>query len=358
MKKIFIFTLLALATLSCSGSKGESKDESGKGDKQSVSAIYVDTLSLSKQLFNKQIVCNGKLRALQKSNIAFTSSGVIAQILVANGDRVNRGQLLAVINTEAAEIALHKSRREMEKAEIDLLDRLVGQGYSSASSEDTPATVLDYVRHTSGYNSVQDALEQAERDLEACYIRAPFAGRVANLDSKIYDQSGEILCTLIDDSCFDVVFNLLEAELGEVSRGQEVNVTPFIDDKQNFVGRVTQINPLIDDAGQIKIYAQVSNRADYLVEGMNVRIVLNRAVADQYVVPKEAVVLRDGFHVVFRYQDGEAVWTYVDVEMSNIDSHLITGNREKQTELNDGDIIIISGNSNLADGAKVNVKSK
>ena len=67
---------------------------------------------------------------------------------------------------------------------------------------------------------------------------------------------------------------------------------------------------------------------------------------------------RDGFQVVFRYQDGKAVWTYVDVVMSNIDSHAITGNKKKQTTISENDIVIVSNNLNLADGTDVTPNNK
>lgn len=87
---------------------------------------------------------------------------------------------------------------------------------------------------------------------------------------------------------------------------------------------------MINEQGQIKVRAKVRNYNNYLIEGMNVKILLEREVKQQFVVPKDAVVLRDGFQVIFRYKDGRAVWTYVDVVMSNIDSHVITGNAKNR----------------------------
>ncbi len=351
-----IFTLLTLlVAASCTGKKAKTEENSTKSATQSA-AIYVDTMHLSRKVFNKQIVCNGKLRAVTKSEIAFPASGVISSINIKNGDRVERGALLSQLDTHDAEIELGKAQRSLEKAKLDLADKLIGQGYGS-DTVDVPTAIMDNAKHTSGYNTAMDELQAAERASEACYIYAPFAGRVANVEAKAYDAVGEVaLCTLIDDSYFDVEFFILEAELEEVSTGQSVAVSPFIDDDRIFNGLITEINPLVDDNGQIKIRAKVANSNNYLLEGMNVKLILNREIENQYVVPKEAVVLRDGFHVIFRYEDGEAVWTYISVEMSNIDSHLISGHKDKGTELSDTDIIITSGNRNLADGVKVNIK--
>ena len=163
---------------------------------------------------------------------------------------------------------------------------------------------------------------------------------------------------MIDDSNFDVEFSILEAEMEEVTPGQRVKIIPFINDKKTFYGDVTEINPLIDEHGQIKIRARIRNSDRYLMEGMNVKIILEREIEDSFEVPKDAVVLRDGFQVIFCYREGKAVWTYIDVVMSNIDSHVITGNKKKQTSISEEDIVITSNNLNLADGTDVTPNHK
>lgn len=90
---------------------------------------------------------------------------------------------------------------------------------------------------------------------------------------------------------------------------------------------------------------------------MNVRVVVEEDVRHMFVVPKDAVVERDGYHVVFLYEEGQAVWTYVDVLHSNINSFAITGCQRKETTIHEGDIIITSGNLNLADGTEVKLNS-
>ncbi|HOH24331.1 MAG TPA: efflux RND transporter periplasmic adaptor subunit, partial [Bacteroidales bacterium] len=154
-------------------------------------------------------------------------------------------------------------------------------------------------------------------------------------------------------SYFDVEFNILEAEMTIGTFGQRVVVSPFIDEQKRYIGKITEVNPLIDAYGQITIRARIKNHDAWLVEGMNVRVVVESDMKDMFVVPKDAVVSRDGFYVVFRYQDSTAIWTYVDVLYANIDSYAISGCKAKQTRINEGDVIITSGNLNLADGTPV-----
>lgn len=349
-----LLIIFILGTVACSNKKKTTESEIGKSE-QINQAIVVDTLVLKKRTFQKQIVCNGKLRAVVKSELGFNRTGVIAKINGVNGNFVNKGAVLAVLDTKEAMTELEKSLRSMEKANIDLQDKLIGQGYS-ADTAAVPTAILRNVKISSGYDNATDQLKAAENNLSDCYLRAPFSGRIANLDAKVFSRSTDRFCTLIDDSWFDVEFSILEAEMEEVALKQHVKVVPFINEEKEFHGSVTEINPLINEHGQIKIRARVRNTDSYLLEGMNVKIVLEREVKNSFVVPKDAVVLRDGFQVVFCYQDGKAVWTYVDVTMSNIDSHVITGNQRKQTNISENDIVIVSNNLNLADGTNVTPK--
>lgn len=346
-----LLIVAVLGAIACGNEKKKEEKEIGKSEGQR-QLIMVDTLELKKRTFQKQIVCNGKLRAVFKSDLSFDGTGVITEINGTNGDYVNKGSVLAALDNKEAMVELEKSRRAMEKADIDLQDKLIGQGYS-ADTTVVPTAILRNVKISSGYDNAIDQLETARRRLASCYLIAPFNGRVANLDAKVYDRSANKLCTLIDDSYFDVEFSILEAEIEEVEQKQHVKMIPFINDKKTFYGDVTEINPLIDEHGQVKIRARVRNTDRYLIEGMNVKIVLEREIKNSFVVPKEAVVLRDGFQVIFCYREGKAVWTYVDVVMSNIDSHVITGSEKKQTSISENDVVITSNNLNLADGTDV-----
>ena len=70
---------------------------------------------------------------------------------------------------------------------------------------------------------------------------------------------------------------------------------------------------MVSDKGLIKVTARIANDKGLFMDGMNVKVIAENDVKKALVVPKDAVIERDGYHVVFMYKDGEAVWTYVDV---------------------------------------------
>lgn len=339
--------------------KTKSKDNAMSAVTKEQPIVEVDTIVLRRQTFQKQILCNGKLLAIQRAELMCPKAGeLLKSVNVRNGQRVSAGMVLAVADTRDMNAALEKAKHDLEKAKVDLQDKLIGLGYG-ADVRNVPADILKKAEMTSGYYSANYALRTAENSLADCRLIAPFSGKVANLVARPH-QRGDKFCTLIDDSFFDVEFRILESELTSVKTGTAVKVSPFIDESIVLNGTVAEINPIIDEKGLVTIKARVKNNSDRLLDGMNVKVIIENSVCDMFVVPKEAVVERDGYHVVFVYDKEmhRAIWTYVDVLYSNLSSFAITGCEKKQTTVNVGDIVITSGNLNLADDTEVKIVEK
>ena len=345
------FVLLA----ACSSDK-EKKNEDADMEmhQQQMSETYVDTMVLHQTEFNKQIVCNGRLRAKAKSELNFTNQGIIATVCVKEGQHIAKGTLIATLDKQEKQRELDRAEHELKRAKVELTDKLISLGYNDVSA--VSADVMQRAEVMSGYYSAKYQLQTAKKALEECNLYAPFSGRVADLEAKKFQKNDKV-CTLVDDSGFEVEFKVLEAELSNVRIGQKVKVTPFVQDSLQYEGRITEINPLVDDKGLVKIKAQLSNRGATLLDGMNVRVIVEEKMQNMFVVPKDAVVERDGYHVIFLMEEGRAVWTYVDVVHSNISSFAITGCQRKETTIKEGDIVITSGNLNLADGTEVLIEN-
>ena len=100
----------------------------------------------------------------------------------------------------------------------------------------------------------------------------------------------------------------------------------------------------------VQIKASVENPQSKLYDGMNVMIRVQRAVDKQLLIPKSALVLRNGRKVVFTYKKGLAQWVYVQTSLENSESYVVTEG------LNQGDSVIYEGNINLAHESPVVLK--
>lgn len=314
--------------------------------------VTLDTLRL--RTFTRELISNGRLVASQRSSLSFPVAGDIASIASANGRRVSRGEVIAVIDTTEYAMQLRRAELALDRARLDFYDVLVGLDYAAGDTVSPPAEVLRLARIRSGYAEAEAAWSNARRNLAQCFLRAPFSGKVADIRQQAFEQPAGAFCTIIDDRRFNVRFTVLESEYALLHTGQEVAVTPFADATRTVRGRIIAINPTIDANGQVQVDAEVVNDGT-LTDGMNVRVSVREQIPEKLVVPKSAVVIRDNLEVLFRYADGKAQWTYVHTSLANSREYVVTPNTDRGAELHAGDLVITSGNLNLADGSEVTV---
>ena len=338
MKQYYPYLLCAVLLAGCGKTKNEKTDAAQDRMQHRIERNEVTVDTLQRRDFMRELISNGRLGASKRSTLSFEVSGTIAAIAAKNGSRVGAGEPIARIDTSDYALQLHKARLALDKARLGFYDVLVGLGYQAGDTVTPPWL-------------------SARRSLAHCTLRAPFAGKVADVEQQVYEKSKGEFCTLLDDSRLDGRFSVLESEYGLLRPGQEIGVSPFADLRKEVKGRITAINPSIDVHGQVQVDAEVVNDGT-LADGMNVRVAVRQKVPGQLVVPKSAVVIRDNLEVLFRYKDGRAQWTYVHTSLANSREYVVEANLDRGAELNPGDLVIVSGNLNLADGSEVSLGGK
>ena len=229
MKAYRIIGVLVIAVLVCSCKGKKDKDESeedttemARGSfKADKNIVTVEPLQL--KTFNKQLICNGKLEAQSKVTVQFEAQGKIAQVNVRDGQKIQKGQILASLDKEQPRRQLEQARLAFDKAEMNLADRLLDYGYTLADTAKIPADQKRVIYINTGFIDSKMALENAERTFRQCDLKAPFSGKVASVKGHVYEQGGQF-CTLIDDSRYLVRFSVLETEYGFVHVGQQPRI--------------------------------------------------------------------------------------------------------------------------------------
>ena len=97
----------------------------------------------------------------------------------------------------------------------------------------------------------------------------------------------------------------------------DVELTPYANNKITLHGKVAEVNPRIDENGMVRVKAITNNQQHVLVDGMNVNIILKRRIDNKLIVPKTAVLPRQGKKVVFVHENGKAIWKYVTTGVEN-----------------------------------------
>jgi RND family efflux transporter MFP subunit len=313
----------------------------------------VKVLVLKQADFKKEILSNGKLYAVKKAELKFRTTGIVSAIYVKNGDRVVKDQVIARLDSFALVNNLKQSRNRFERTMIDIQDVLLSQGYIFNDSARIPKRTMRTARIRSGYDEAKANLEMAEYELNASVLRAPFSGVVADLTLKESNFLGqaEVFCTIIDNTWFEARFPVLENELTSVRLGQAVRVIPYSSNNVILNGEIIMINPRVDQDGMVSVGAICRNTGNMLIEGMNVKIIIEESLPGKLVVPKQAVVIRSEKQVVFKYSEGRAKWVYVTTGEENSSSIEITEG------LSTGDSIIYSGSLSLVHDSRVEIEN-
>lgn len=350
MKYTLLIVLLLAAA--CSGSQKEAAEQNVE-TLLPYMAAEVTVMALHPADFHHELISNGKLSAGRYADLRFESAEPIAAVYVKNGDRVSAGQKLAELSLFRLQNKTAQAKDALDKARLEMQDVLIGQGFALEDSAKVPPATLQLARTKSGYDQSLSQYELAAYEEKNAILKAPFGGIVANLFSKPFNQAStsDVFCTILDPGSLEASFTVLESELPLIKAGDKVEIAPFSLPDEKTEGRITEINPVVDEGGMVKVKASVG-QSGRLFEGMNVRVSVRRSLGKQLVIPKEALVLRSGRQVVFTLVDGKAYWNYVQTGLENAASFTITDG------LKDGDTVITSGNINLAHESTVSVIEK
>ncbi len=342
----------SLLLSSCTTKAEEVKETATQTVLKEQAVADVEVMKLEKSVFNHEVVSNGKLLARGKADLRFQTSEAILHIWVKNGDHVRRGQKIAELDRQKLHISLLKARDSRERARLELQDVLIGQGYRLADSANIPPKILRLAQVKSGYDQACLEYQSCAQAYRQSTLTAPFDGIIANLYTKPYNMAptSEAFCTVVDNLHLEADFTIMENELALIRKGDAVQVLPYAIDGVVAPGRIIEINPLVGENGLVRVKAEIANNRNQLFEGMNVRINVRKSMSAQWVVPKKAVVLRDGKQVVFTLKNGLAYWNYVKTGFENSASYTITEG------LVAGDSVIVDGNLHLAHDAPVRVK--
>ncbi len=322
MKARFLFSFLFVSLIfSCKPKSAENLEEMARRSSRP-EAVLVKTIKLESSTFYHELVSNGKAFSSEKAVVPFKVNGIIKELRIQNGQKVKAGDLLAVIEDIEYKAQLLRAEEEVERARIDFRDDLISFNLTDDTSKIAPSAIK-YSLIRSGLNSALISFETARNNYNNTRLTAPINGVVANLEALVWNpsQNYKSLCTIIFDEVMDVEFPVIESEFGFISKGMPVGIIPFINDSTFITGTISQINPQVDETGMVRVKAGFRNNGR-LIDGMNVRVVIRKPVPNRLVVPKEALVIRQGKDVIFIRQDSLAIWKYVTVEFENSTSVL------------------------------------
>ncbi len=339
MKHLHIIPLIIMPAIICSCS---SKDNNAAGEVVDDTAI-VDIDVVHNQAVEHSLSYTANIEADNVNNIAPSVANRIKTIKVDVGDHVSRGQVLVTLDQASAEqlkINLDQTEREYNRA-VELLE--IGAG--TQRSVDQYKAQLDAQR--TQYNNT----------LENTVLRSPVSGVVTARNYDPGDMIGSLPVLTIGQitPSVKVVINVNESNLQSIKSGMNVKVSLDAYPNEEFNGKISRISPAVDPTTRtFPVEVMLPNNGERFRPGMFARVDISLGTVDNVVVPDRAVVKQTGSanKYVYVYSNGHVAYKKVEL------GRRIDNSFELLSGVNDGDTVVITGQSRLADGIAVKINDK
>ncbi len=304
------------------------------------------------------VVASGSVAAWQEMSLGVEVAGHrVERVFVEVGDQVRAGQPLLQLDTRTLQVDLRRAEagHAQARANLDLATAGATRGATLLERQLISQSNFDELRSAQAAAEAQLQSAAAERDaarlrLSYATLRAPDAGVVSGrvVQPGQIVASGVELLRLIRQGRLEWRAELAESDLVRVTPG--ANVWVRAPDGTDVAGKVRAISPALDTASRTAlVYADLpapgALRAGMFAEG---RIALGSVQAR--VLPREAVVVRDGYSYVFVLGEDSRV-SQRRIETATASADVVP----VRAGLKDGERVAVRGAGFLSDGDLVRV---
>lgn len=330
-------SLFLLATLIACG--GEAKKEKTPAQEAVNEKTKVKVETIVTHPVDQLSVFTATIEADVINHIAPSRAMRIKKIYVDVGSRVTKGQKLAEM--DQTDLASQKAQLQNLEKEYNRLNELYKVGGASQQQVDQMRTQ---------YEVANEAYKNSE---ENTFLVSPINGIVTarNYDEgDVYAQNP--IVTVQQMNPVKAFVNVSESFYSKVKEGMPVDIQLDVYGDEKFTGKVSLIYPTIDATSHTFTTEIKINNANLKVRpGMFSRVTMNFGTEDRAVVPDNAIVKQPGSNDRYVYVVENGVARYVKVELGQ----RLANKYEIVSGLKNGDVIVTTGQSRLADNTPVEI---
>jgi RND family efflux transporter MFP subunit len=312
---------------------------------QTSSAVVVQTFTVQKQTIEQDFAVNGNFAPAQQMNFASENAGRVVKVLVDEGSRVRTGQTLAIIDAGTLSIDLESAEANLQNA---IRDR---QRYENAfQTGGVTQQQLDQARLA--VQNAQARVSQSRIRVGDANVRSTINGIVNKryIEPGAYVSPGTQLFELVDVSRLKLNVAVNESQVAQLKVGDIVNVKASVYPDKNFRGRIGFIAAKADASLNFPVEIEITNTtSNQLKAGMYGTAIFDfPARAPVIIVPRAAFIGSVSSNQLFVVDSANTA------RVRKVIAGRVIGDQVEVLQgLNEGDIVITSGQINLNDRSMV-----
>ena len=333
------------AVLAGCGGGGDAQARPNPGESEADRIIPVAVETATRGTIARTLGVTGTVEPIRVIGVNSRLGGEILEMSVEEGDGVAEGAILARLDDRElqAELRTAEASFEVARAALERAEQL---------RRSEIVTQAEYERDRSALAAAEARLDQIRTRVEYATIRSPLRGVVTDKMNEVGDIIGTQarLFTIADVSTMVVRVAVSELDVVELQPGDSVRVTLDALPDTPFTGRIRRIFPSADPATRL-VPVEVALRGDGVARpGFLARITFDLDAREGVVLVSAAAVQGAGTQeFVFVVQEDRAVRRPVTTGLTS------RGRVEVLEHLEPGEMVVVSGQNLLRDGAPVRV---
>ncbi len=315
----------------------------------------VDVKPVRDSLFKHYLELPGDVETDQNIIIYPEYSGILLNVNVNEGDRVQKGQILARIDAGGltSQLAQLEAQEALAKTTFERQQRLWEQNIGSE---------IQYLEAKTNYEAVQNSVNQLRSQLAKTIVRAPFSGVI----DEVISEEGEVvapgqsrLFRLINLSDMYITAAVPEAYLGSIKKGTEVMVE-IQATGTSFRSTVRQVGNFVNPNNRtFEIQVAVPENSEEIKPNLIATVKLNDYTSEDAIIIPESVMQKnsEGENVVFivrKESDSIGVTERRILETGRTYENLV----EVLSGLQQGELLVVSGARSIQEGERVMIDNK
>jgi HlyD family secretion protein len=325
------------------------------------------------------LTASGYVVARRKAVVSAKIQGRLSALKVEEGSEVREGEVFARLESTDYEASVLRAKSAVLRAEADLAESQRQHRLSERLAQENVLAVDQRDAAASRVKVAEAALAQARADvafadaqLQNTLIRAPFSGVVVKKMAEVGESVAPIppgvnissssgaIVALADLATLEVEADVAEANVAKVQSGQPAEVMVEAIPDRRYKATLRQVIPTADRTkATVMVKVTILEKDRDLKPEMSAKVTFlerdapataTAAPVAVVMVPKAAVVSRDGKSVVFLVREGKAVARVVATG----------GERQDQVVVKDGlaggETVVLRPPDGLKDGDGVRVR--
>lgn len=328
----------------------EQEISSGTTGSSSKRKVLVYAKTLSDTLFEHFVEVHGVVNSDQNVLINSELPGVIKEVRVKEGQKISKGQIIAVVNTDIISQNIREVKTSLEMAETVYQKQ-------KRLWEQNVGTEMQYLEVKTRKEGLENSLATLQTQLLKGNIKSPIAGIV----DEVFAKTGEMaapaapVARIVNMEQSEITADVSEAYLEKIQKGDIVEVE-FPSVNKSVQGKITSLGSYINPGNRtFKVYISLGQHSRILKPNMLTRIKFkDYSQKSAIVVPSDIIQFDRNGNFLFRMIEKEgkllASKVYIEMGPSYRGSTLI------KNTLRSGDKVIVKGHRSLTDGEEVKIK--